>query len=113
MMIELGKSAKRLLDDALATGAYGSAPEVIEAALRGLAAERERQETIRAVREAVAAAEAGQTRSVEDMFDQLDEQFPNLRASEDESLAALRESVAEMETGETIAAQEAFEKHRR
>ncbi|MCH8828423.1 MAG: type II toxin-antitoxin system ParD family antitoxin [Planctomycetes bacterium] len=80
MTIDLSESAQNILDRELSTGAYASATEVLDVALRDLAAKREREETIQAIREGVAAAEAGDTYSVEEVFDELYEEFPNLKA---------------------------------
>lgn len=80
MTLELSERAQLILDREFATGAYTSTSEVVEAALRNLASKREREETIQAIREGVADADAGRTASAEEVFEQIYRKHPNLRA---------------------------------
>ncbi|GAB4157588.1 MAG: hypothetical protein Tsb009_34690 [Planctomycetaceae bacterium] len=81
MMLDLSENAKELVNKELETGAYSSASEVVEVALRNLAAKRKQEETIQAIREGVADAEAGRVHSVEEAFHQIEESNPYLRES--------------------------------
>ena len=68
-------AVERLMDELMATGSYASENDVLEEALRTLSEKREREETIQAVREGVADAEAGRVCSVEEAFRRIDERF--------------------------------------
>lgn len=80
MTIDLSDNAQGILDRELASGDYGSASEVVEVALRDLAAKREREATIQAVREGVADAEAGRVYSVEEAMEIVRRENPYLQA---------------------------------
>ena len=79
MTLDLSKGAQSILDRELSTGDYMSASEVVEIALRDRAAKREREETIQAIREGVADAEAGRMCSVEETFRRIEERNPYLK----------------------------------
>jgi len=81
MTIIPSPAVQRLLEQQMARGQYASENEVLQEALQTLREKQEREETIRAVREGVAAAEAGETLSVEEAREELHRQFPNLRAN--------------------------------
>ena len=80
MTLDLSKGAQSILDRELSTGDYMSVSEVVEIALRDLAAKREREETMQAIREGVADAEAGRMYSVEKAFEIIRRENPYLQA---------------------------------
>ena len=80
MTLDLSRGAQNLLDRELSTGAYASASEVVEVALRDLAAKRDREETMQAIRDGVADAEAGRMYSVEEAFEIIRRENPYLQA---------------------------------
>jgi putative addiction module CopG family antidote len=82
MTITPTPTVERLLHQQLSRGGYTSENEVLEEALRTLAEKQEREATIRAVREGVAAAEAGEVSSVEEVFDRIDAEFPSLKSDQ-------------------------------
>ena len=79
MTLDLSKGAQSILDRELSTGVYMSASDVVEIALRDLAAKREREETMQAIREGVADAEAGRMYTVEETFRRIEERNPYLK----------------------------------
>ena len=81
MTINPTPTVERLIHEQLARGSYSSENDVLEEALLTLSEKQEREATIQAVREGVAAAEAGQTSSVEEVFDRIYKDYPNLRVN--------------------------------
>lgn len=79
MTITPSPTVERLLHHQLSRGGYTSENEVLEEALRTLAEKQEREETIAAIREGVADAEAGRVSTVDEVFDRIYEKHPNLR----------------------------------
>jgi putative addiction module CopG family antidote len=79
MTINPSPTVTRLLNQQLSRGRFASENEVLEEALRTLAEKQELEDTLRAVREGVAAAEAGETSSVEEVFARLEADFPSLK----------------------------------
>ena len=73
-------TVERLMDELMATGSYSSENDVLEEALRSLSEKREREETIRAVREGVADAEAGRVSSVDEVFERIYKKHSKLRS---------------------------------
>jgi putative addiction module CopG family antidote len=79
MTINPSPIVERLLHHQLARGGFSSENEVLEEALRTLAEKQEREETIRAVREGVADAEAGRVSTVDEVFDRIDAELRSLK----------------------------------
>ena len=80
MTITPTPTVERLMDELMATGSYSSENDVLEEALRMLSEKREREETVQAVREGVADAEAGRVSSVDEVFERIYQKHPKLRS---------------------------------
>ena len=66
MTVELSDYAQKFVDEKVSSGACSSATEAIDEAIRDLEARREREETIRAVKQGVADFEAGRIHTVDE-----------------------------------------------
>jgi antitoxin ParD1/3/4 len=77
MNVHVGPRFRKLADDLVKSGRYGSASEVVRAAMRILEAEeRELAADIEALRVGIEDMEAGRTRPLGEVFADLERKYP-------------------------------------
>ena len=76
MTIKTTPSVDEAIQRHMASGRFASEVELIEQALRAL----DEQDALEAIREGVEDARAGRSRSVDEVFDDIERKYPNLKA---------------------------------
>lgn len=76
MTIDTTPAVDEAIQRHMASGRFGSEIELIERALRAL----DEQDALEAIREGVEDARAGRSRSVDEVFDDFERKYPNLKS---------------------------------
>lgn len=79
MTIHASAAVEELLQQQMATGKYTSENQVLEEALRLLNKQSQHDETLQAIREGIADADAGRVMSIDEAFESVRQSHPYLR----------------------------------